>query len=55
MHANMEATGLPDASFDMVAVQFVTHECPAHAIQALVRPRPSPAPGPRWPDDLLAV
>ncbi|KAL4442027.1 hypothetical protein ABPG77_011288 [Micractinium sp. CCAP 211/92] len=37
MHGNMEATGLPDASFDLVAVQFVTHECPGHVIDNLVR------------------
>ncbi|EFN58298.1 hypothetical protein CHLNCDRAFT_50738 [Chlorella variabilis] len=37
MHANMESTGLPDASFDLVAVQFVAHECPGRAIEGLVR------------------
>ncbi|KAL4427807.1 hypothetical protein ABPG75_001896 [Micractinium tetrahymenae] len=37
LHSNMEATGLPDASFDLVAVQFVTHECPAHVIDNLVK------------------
>ena len=37
MHANMEATGLPDASVDMIAVQFVVHECPAQVIENLVR------------------
>ncbi|KAL4457547.1 hypothetical protein ABPG75_012412 [Micractinium tetrahymenae] len=37
MHANMEATGLPDASFDLVSVQYVTHECPGHVIDSLVR------------------
>ena len=35
----MEATGLPDASFDLVAVQFVTHECPSAVIESLVRGR----------------
>ena len=38
LHANMESTGLPDASFDLVAVQFVTQECPAHVIDNLVGP-----------------
>jgi SAM-dependent methyltransferase len=36
LHANMEDTGLPPASFDMVAVQFVIHECPAQVIANLV-------------------
>lgn len=36
MHANMEYSGLPDASFDLVSVQFVTHECPAAVIANLV-------------------
>ena len=35
-HANMERTGLPDASFDLITVQFVIHECPAAVIAALV-------------------
>ena len=30
-------TRLPDASFDLVAVQFVTHECPSWVIESLVR------------------
>ena len=33
---DMEHTGFPDASFDVVSVQFVTHECPAHIIDSLV-------------------
>lgn len=37
MHGDMERTGLPDASFDMVCVQFVTHECPSRVIESLVR------------------
>jgi ubiquinone/menaquinone biosynthesis C-methylase UbiE len=37
VHANMEATGLPAASFDLVTVQFVIHECPAAVTAALVR------------------
>ncbi|PSC68120.1 Methyltransferase type 11 [Micractinium conductrix] len=37
MHANMESTGLPAGSFDLVAVQFVTHECPAAVIENLIR------------------
>lgn len=37
MHADMESTGLHDASFDLVVVQFVTHELPHHAIESLVR------------------
>ncbi|KAL4858410.1 Malonyl-[acyl-carrier protein] O-methyltransferase [Chlorella vulgaris] len=37
LHANMESSGLPDASFDLIAAQYVVHECPAHAIEGLVR------------------
>lgn len=36
MHGNMESSGLPDASFDLVSVQFVAHECPAHVLTNLV-------------------
>lgn len=36
LHRDMEHTGLPDASCDVVSVQFVTHECPAHIIRSLV-------------------
>jgi SAM-dependent methyltransferase len=36
MHGNMESSGLPDASFDFVSVQFVAHECPAHVLTNLV-------------------
>lgn len=36
MHALGEATGLPDSSQDLVALQFVIHECPPAAIGDLV-------------------
>ncbi|KAG7672678.1 hypothetical protein Ndes2526B_g08793 [Nannochloris sp. 'desiccata'] len=36
MHGNMESSGLPNASFDFVSVQFVAHECPAHVLTNLV-------------------
>jgi ubiquinone/menaquinone biosynthesis C-methylase UbiE len=36
VHANMEATALPDASFDLITVQFVMHECPAAVISNLI-------------------
>ena len=36
LHANMEATGLPAASYDLVTAQFVIHECPAAVIASLV-------------------
>lgn len=36
MHGNMESSGLPDASFDFVSVQFVAHECPTHVLVNLV-------------------
>jgi hypothetical protein len=54
MHAMMEATGLPDASVDMITVQFVVHECPAQVIENLVRlareaGESSEAQGQRWP------
>ena len=54
MHANMEATGLPDASVDMITVQFVVHECPAQVIENLVRlageaGESSAGQGQRWP------
>jgi len=35
-HGNMESTGLPDDSCDMVIAQFVIHECPAKVIENLV-------------------
>jgi SAM-dependent methyltransferase len=37
IHANMECSGLPDASYDMVSVQFVTHECPAAVLTNICR------------------
>lgn len=37
MHADMEATGLPAESFDLVTASFVIHECPPWAIQGLIR------------------
>jgi ubiquinone/menaquinone biosynthesis C-methylase UbiE len=36
MHAKMEDTGLPGAAFDLVTASFVIHECPPHAIRALI-------------------
>ena len=48
MHANMESTGLPDASFDLVAVQFVAHECPGRAIEGLVSETPAADRPRRW-------
>jgi ubiquinone/menaquinone biosynthesis C-methylase UbiE len=35
MHARAEATGLPAESFDLVSLQFVTHELPRHATLAI--------------------
>ncbi len=35
VHAAAEATGFPDASFDVVTMQFVTHELPRTATQAI--------------------
>ncbi|HEY9734808.1 MAG TPA: class I SAM-dependent methyltransferase [Trichocoleus sp.] len=35
LHARAEATGLPDASFDLVTLQFVTHELPREATIAI--------------------
>jgi ubiquinone/menaquinone biosynthesis C-methylase UbiE len=37
LHAQAEKTGLPDASFDLVALQFVTHELPRDATGAIFR------------------
>ncbi|PRW56637.1 Methyltransferase type 11 [Chlorella sorokiniana] len=37
VHGDMLDTRLPDASFDLVAVQFVTHECPSWVIESLVK------------------
>lgn len=37
LHANAEATGLPDGSFDLVTLQFVTHELPGWATAAIFR------------------
>ncbi|MFM7425761.1 MAG: class I SAM-dependent methyltransferase [Elainella sp.] len=37
IHANAEATGLPDGSFDLVTLQFVTHELPGWATTAIFR------------------
>ena len=37
LHANMERSGLPDASFDFVSVQFVAHECPAVVLENMVK------------------
>ncbi len=35
LHARAEATGLPAASFDLVTLQFVTHELPQQPTQAI--------------------
>lgn len=35
LHAQAEATGLPDTSFDLVTLQFVLHELPRQATQAI--------------------
>jgi ubiquinone/menaquinone biosynthesis C-methylase UbiE len=35
LHAKAEATGLPDASFDLITLQFVIHELPREATQAI--------------------
>ncbi|WP_008312293.1 class I SAM-dependent methyltransferase [Leptolyngbya sp. PCC 6406] len=35
IHAQAEATGLPDASFDLITLQFVTHELPRTATRAI--------------------
>jgi len=37
VHANGECTGLPAASFDVVSLAFVIHECPQHAIRGLLK------------------
>jgi ubiquinone/menaquinone biosynthesis C-methylase UbiE len=39
MHADMEHSGLPDGSFDLVSIQFVTHELPGEIIKNLVSGR----------------
>jgi len=35
LHANAEATGLPDRTFDLVTLQFVIHELPHEATRAI--------------------
>lgn len=35
IHANAESTDLPDRSFDLVTLQFVTHELPGYAMTAI--------------------
>lgn len=37
LHANGEDTGLPAASFDIVSLAYVLHECPARAIRGLLK------------------
>lgn len=37
VHALGEDTGLPAASFDIVSLAFVIHECPQHATKALLK------------------
>ncbi|MGA1602181.1 MAG: class I SAM-dependent methyltransferase [Prochlorothrix sp.] len=35
LHAQAEATGLPDAAFDLITLQFLIHELPRHASRAI--------------------
>ncbi|MEB3231123.1 MAG: class I SAM-dependent methyltransferase [Leptolyngbyaceae bacterium] len=37
VHANAEATDFPDASFDLVTLQFITHELPHYASQSIFK------------------
>lgn len=37
MHGNAEAIELPDGSFDLITLQFVTHELPGYATTAIFR------------------
>lgn len=37
IHANAEATGLPNAAFDLVTLQFVIHELPRQATIAIMQ------------------
>jgi len=37
LHAQAENTGLPAASFDLITLQFVTHELPHRATEAILR------------------
>jgi ubiquinone/menaquinone biosynthesis C-methylase UbiE len=37
VHARAEATGMPDASFDLVTSNFVIHECPPSAIDDMIQ------------------
>lgn len=37
VHRDMEHNGMPDGSFDLVAINFVTHELPGEVIARLVR------------------
>ena len=37
IHANAEATGLPDRTFDLVTLQFVIHELPRQATAAILQ------------------
>jgi ubiquinone/menaquinone biosynthesis C-methylase UbiE len=37
LHANAEATGLPDRAFDLVTLQFLIHELPRQATTAIFR------------------
>lgn len=36
IHAAAEAMPLADASFDIVSLQYIFHECPSHVIQAIL-------------------
>ena len=33
----MESSGLPDASYDFVSIQFVAHECPTRVLSNMVK------------------
>jgi ubiquinone/menaquinone biosynthesis C-methylase UbiE len=37
IHGNMEQTGLPDNSFDLISIQFVIHECPEEIINNVIK------------------
>ncbi|WP_416669545.1 class I SAM-dependent methyltransferase [Egbenema bharatensis] len=37
IHANAEATDLPDRTFDLITLQFVTHELPGYATTSIFR------------------
>lgn len=37
IHGNMEKTGLPNGSFDLISIQFVIHECPEEIIDNVIQ------------------